>query len=560
MLPPGAVVILRPIAGGKVLIETKSIFKKVTLPKILLAAAQPEIAGARDLSHHYWRWLRVREFAYNHRHAISLIAGLTLLRMIYIQFISITPQEAYYWYYSLKPDLSYFDHPPLTAYSILLGTWLFGKSIFAVKFMAVIWSMLSNGLLYLTTLRAASRLRVPQARQSALMAVILFNLTIFAHLYAILMVPDAPLLFFWMLTIYLIQEFILDGKTGHLLLAGLIFGLGLTAKFTILALLPALFLALLLDRQRRAVFRRMHPYLAILLALLAFSPVIIWNITHDWASFQFQFGSRLSEVRPIQSKYILQLIASQVFMLTPLLFALCFGKLFTGWRNANGICGERLLYLSALFIIGGFIVYSSTQLVKMNWLLPGYLGLIILIALGGSPRDFFRKKIVRIGTGFSIMLILLAHGLLLVPNIPLGEGNTWSGWRNAAAQVQQQQAAHGGKNNCFIFTNSYKSASLLRFYLPEEQVVYSRNIYGEPALQFDIWGIPDSLVGMSAIYVHGNRREYKPDLPKIIPYFQAISPLKIFRYTFQESIETRSIHSYYLENYRPAAGKQKANN
>jgi dolichol-phosphate mannosyltransferase len=47
-------------------------------------------------------------------------------------------QGAYYWYFSLKPALSYFDHPPLAAYSIWFGTFIFGKSIFG---MAINFSM-----------------------------------------------------------------------------------------------------------------------------------------------------------------------------------------------------------------------------------------------------------------------------------------------------------------------------------------------------------------------------------------------------------------------------------
>ena len=31
-------------------------------------------------------------------------------------------QEAYYWTYAQHPDLSYFDHPPMVAWLIWLGT------------------------------------------------------------------------------------------------------------------------------------------------------------------------------------------------------------------------------------------------------------------------------------------------------------------------------------------------------------------------------------------------------------------------------------------------------
>ena len=58
------------------------------------------------------------------------------------------------------------------------------------------------------------------------------------------------------------------------------------------------------------------------------------------------------------------------------------------------------------------------------------------------------------GIAFSIVLIIVAHMLLLIPNIPLGEGNTWSGWREAAQKIDELQKAEGGREKNFIFANS----------------------------------------------------------------------------------------------------------
>ena len=44
-----------------------------------------------------------------------LIAAITIFRLIYINFVPLVPQEAYYWKYAKHLALSYFDHPPITA-------------------------------------------------------------------------------------------------------------------------------------------------------------------------------------------------------------------------------------------------------------------------------------------------------------------------------------------------------------------------------------------------------------------------------------------------------------
>ncbi|HDR05098.1 MAG TPA: hypothetical protein ENN84_07630, partial [Candidatus Marinimicrobia bacterium] len=113
------------------------------------------------------------------------VGALTLFRLIYIALIPITPQEAYYWLYAQFPALGYFDHPPMTAYSILLGTTFFGDSVFGVKLMGVLWSAATMILLYFTILNAfrwSLPLGKTKARDAALWGLILYNLTSFAHI------------------------------------------------------------------------------------------------------------------------------------------------------------------------------------------------------------------------------------------------------------------------------------------------------------------------------------------------------------------------------------------
>lgn len=495
----------------------------------------------------------MRNVIIQHKHFFLFIVSLSLFRLVYINFIPLTPQEAYYWYYSLKPALSYFDHPPMAAYSIWLGTWLFGKSVFGVKVMAVVWSTLTNILIYVTVLRTQEEQEPSQRKRIALFIIILFNLTIFAHLYSVVIVPDSPLLFFWILIIFLTREFLKSGQKKYLFLTAAALGVGIVSKYTALAVLPAIFLELLLNPDRRRILLKPYPYLALALAIIAFGPVIYWNFSHDWVSFKFQFGQRTtSDIKPLQLKYFYQLIASQLFVLTPyivILILVAVKKFLFGWRKFPR---ERFFFLTSIFIIGGFVLYSFRSLVKLNWLLPGYIGLIILAGLLFYKENIFSSKWMKTGLVSSLVLVILSHLVLLIPNIPLKDGNTWSGWEDAAKRISEIQIAHGTQRDCFIFTNSYKTASLLRFYLPVEQEVYAQNIYDEPALQFDIWGVPDSLRGKKALYVFSDRREYKDNLDKLEKYFSKIQFIEKFEYRFMGEIPTRTIYCYLGENY---AGK-----
>ena len=71
---------------------------------------------------------------------------------------------------------------------------------------------------------------------------------------------------------------------------GLAWGGAMLSKYHGVFLPMGTALFLLLHRPARRWLAHPGPYLAQCVALLVFSPVIIWNATHEWASFLFQGG------------------------------------------------------------------------------------------------------------------------------------------------------------------------------------------------------------------------------------------------------------------------------
>ena len=481
----------------------------------------------------------------------KFIGILFVLKLIYLFFIPITPQEAYYWFYSQNIDWSYFDHPPMAAYSIWLGTNIFGDNIFGVKFMAAIWYLLTNLLLYKAVLRFAENY-LPDHNKNVLafLSVILLNLTLFAHIYAITIVPDTPLIFFWLLVVYSVQERLITGNQNWWYLAGVGLGFGLVSKYTAVVIIGAIFFFFLFSSKYRKELLSPYPYLAIIIGFLIFAPVIYWNYERGWASFLFQSAERADTVRSLRITYILQLFASQLFILSPLIFVYLFKGFSSTIKNWKTTLNLHLYFWSSIVIIGGFTLVSLTSLVKMNWLLPGFLPLIAIIVIQ-YPESFINpKKLVRVGAWCSILIILVGHLILVVPNIPLGNGNTWSGWEDAAERVYEIQQQNGGNEKVFIFSNGYKAASLIKFYLPDQQNTYAENIYGQRALQFDYWGVPDNLKGKDALYVRSDRTEYKSDLDVIKKYFDEVVEIETLDYKFFNGKSARKIICYYAKNYK----------
>ena len=74
----------------------------------------------------------------------AAIAALNLWGAVMAARLPLSADEAYYWLWSKHLAAGYYDHPPLVAFVIRMGTWLFGDSEFGVRFGGVIRPRLAS--------------------------------------------------------------------------------------------------------------------------------------------------------------------------------------------------------------------------------------------------------------------------------------------------------------------------------------------------------------------------------------------------------------------------------
>lgn len=457
--------------------------------------------------------------------AWKVILGFTVFRLFLASILPLTPQEAYYWSWSRDLALSYFDHPPLASYSIWLTTLVFGQTIFGVKLAAVLWYLGMN-ILWGSMIQGMFK-----NSQQTFWTLLALNASIVFELYGFVITPDTPLLFAWTACIYALWKLTETAELKWWYIAGLMMGLAWLGKYSGIMLVPSVFLFTLISKDQRKWLLTPHPYFAGLLAILVFSPVLIWNAQHDWMSFAFQGSNRASGMGHWKVKHFGELLGSQFFMLTPYLFVLVFATLFRfGRKLFSGLDDRSLLLLnSGLFTTLFFFAVSFRSLVKMNWLAPAYWSLIILGIhyLFQNPDRFNR---MRTGIFSSFAFLALGISVVALPDVPLGEGNTWSGWKQAAAETKTlQDSLRSAGEDPFIFSTNYKASSLLKFYLPGQPRTYAQDIIGKPALQFDVWPKEEELKGRIGLLVVDDRREYRFRSKKIAPYFNEVKKLRSIR-------------------------------
>jgi 4-amino-4-deoxy-L-arabinose transferase-like glycosyltransferase len=68
--------------------------------------------------------------------------------LLFAGLLNLSPQEAYYWFWSLHLELSYFDHPPMVAYSIKAFTVFLGNTVYAVRLPAIFDGMGTTLVVY----------------------------------------------------------------------------------------------------------------------------------------------------------------------------------------------------------------------------------------------------------------------------------------------------------------------------------------------------------------------------------------------------------------------------
>ncbi len=408
------------------------------------------------------------------------IGAAIIIRLVYLGLPELMEQEAYYWNYAQHPALSYLDHPPLVAVLIRAGTALFGTTEFGVRIGAFICWFVSAFFTYRLTFRIYG---LSAARAAVLLLAVL-------PLYfgvGFLMTPDAPLHAAWSALLYFLYRTLIEGEKKAWLGVGLSLGLGLLSKYTIVLLGPAILLFMLLDRQARSWLLKLHPYGAVLIALIVFTPVIVWNMQHDWVSFLFQSKARLTRESVFTTPHLLGYV---VLILTPAGVLGLIQYLF-GFKNDQHSPGEkkriyparaigRAHLLCLLLTLVPFLVFfgiSFTREVKLNWTSPVWLAILPFLGFtvtsaGGwffsmsYPLIFklWRVTVPILVCAFGLGLHYVSLGLSGLPNPP---GPFLIGWDGVAQRVEsmvRKVEKDTGYRPLVVGMDHYQLSSGLAFY------------------------------------------------------------------------------------------------
>jgi len=462
--------------------------------------------------------------------------------------IPLSPEEAYHWNFARHLDWSYYDHPPMLGWAIALGRLFFGDTELGVRFVPLLFSTGTAALLA----RLAQRF---YGEWAAAWTVFLLAVNPCVLVIGAWGFPDAPLLFFWSLTLGLVWRALEREQGAWWLGAGAALGAAMLSKYTAAFLVPSIFGYVIFSTRHRRWLATPWPYLGGVIALGVFMPVVYWNWTHDWASFRFQSTARFAAANDFKWRAGGVFLGEQWLAILPLTLPLgivAFWQALRSWRTED----HFLLWLF-LPMIGFFWMFGFTPSYHVLWALPAYLSLTVLMAgavVGGQTMvaRLYRDRIKWIGAAAACLLVVsVSHAAWVLPGIsPLRE--TY-GWDQIAARAKAEReillatgasgASHGsgmasiasqtkriedrgsrienrvsmlvsrssildprlspgpGVFYLAIGNRSYPCPSQLAFHLNAPEQVHGSSLFGIHNLQYQYWSHPKELLGQDAVVV-----------------------------------------------------------
>ncbi|MEI7910039.1 MAG: glycosyltransferase family 39 protein [Verrucomicrobiota bacterium] len=413
--------------------------------------------------------------------AVAILAALTLFRLWYVTRIQLVPDEAYYWVWSKHLAASYRDKGPAIAWVIALGNWLFGDTVFGVRFFAVVLGTGISWFIYTLARRLAGH-------RTALWCLILANIIPLLAVGSLLMTIDTLSLFCWAWGMNVFWSAIESRKLWQWAALGLLIGLGFLAKFTNGLQLICIAMFLCWSKpHRNLLFSKQTVTMGVAFGV-AILPIVWWNINTGWihaGALHSRSGVETSfHIRPLE---LLHFIGGQILVLSPLIGLGMIAALVGTCRHHHRDLQARFLLSHCLPVYAVFGFFSLNHAGKENWAAPALIAGIVMLTIywralvARTPRW---SRGVATALGLSCVATVLLHNTdyLHLPSKfePLRRAQ---GWDDFTRHVQRARSEHHAD---LLIGNHYSQASMMQFYLPDHPNTYlPEQPYGQN--QFTLW-------------------------------------------------------------------------
>jgi hypothetical protein len=349
--------------------------------------------------------------------ATLLILGSAGLHVAYLANpcpLDLAPDESHYWDWSRRLDWSYYSKGPLVAYLIRGGCALLGDSALGVRFPAVVCGSLLLVSVYVLTVQVFGR----EGLACGVVAAGLTLPTVAAG--SSLMTIDSPYTCCWGWALVVGYQAAVRRSAWAWPVTGLLVGLGILAKYTMVLWLPSLGLFLLTSREHRGLLLRRGIWITGAVAVACCLPIVVWNAEHNWVTVRHVLrlagidrgaaaGGGWSWQGPFAFVGV-QCALMEVYWFVAWVAALW---AYRPWRDNDD--GRRYLWWLSVPMFGVFLAFSvKTGGGEPNWPITAYISGLVLAAgwlarqLDISPGWYRRLTMAGLATTCGLGLAVTA--------------------------------------------------------------------------------------------------------------------------------------------------------
>jgi hypothetical protein len=385
-----------------------------------------------------------------------------VLNLVSACFTLLYSDESYYKLFSQQLSFGYFDHPPMIALFIRIGSLIANNEI-GVRLVSVM--AITSALYFIYRL---SDVKNPILFMAAILSVFALNLLGFMAL------PDAPLLLFTVLFFAAYRRFLNKADIKNTLLLSVFMAALMYSKYH--GILVILFTII----SNLKLLKSVKFWVAVFLGILLFAPHLAWQVRNNFVTLSYHLFERSAS----QYKFsvTLEYIFGQILFYGPCTAVFMYFALIR--YKAEDLFDKALIW-NVWGIISFFLISTLKGRVEVNWTLPVLVPLLIIFMKYSNTKPHFISRFYFLAIP-SILLIMLLRLQLIYPFLKINITRI-DNLRNEKEFVQEVVSKSQGLT---IVTNSYQDAGIISFY--SEHFVPSLNLNGRNN-QFSLWHADDSL-------------------------------------------------------------------
>lgn len=415
---------------------------------------------------------------------------VTVVKVVIAARLPLFVDEAFYWQEGRHLAAAYSDLPGLTAWLTRLGTDIGGHHVVAVRAPFLLMAAL---LPWLVARSAAHWFGATVGWQAAMLTVLMP----LSGTLGLLALPDVPMALATVLCAdagaRLLRE--VDAMSATELAVGLM--LGALSHYRFVGVIGVGLLALLWLPAGRKVLRDPRVWVALAVGVVAWAPLLAWNLEYADAGLRFQLLDRHPwSFHGDGFRFLLV----QAAMATPLLFWAMLVVCMRGVRSdGNADTAWRYFALLGAVSTFGFFAlgfFADNERVSFHWPLPGYLALLVVVPLLLREWSPARRRATWGIAALGAVLMLGYYVAVSLPGLRTQIAGSkyypenFAGWHALAEGVQAVRATLPA--DTVLLADNFKTGAELGFALDDADIPvldHPLNRKHGRAPQLQLWGL-----------------------------------------------------------------------